>query len=651
MRVREAVRTCRFIGTKGGTNIYQFLRTFCYLYFDYTGTHYRLLLILKRKDSPDSKQIKIKCAFKALRLGYSWLVDTISCVQGTFAIMADEDGVGERLMREIKAPRLHIDWTSPAKHQKLTLPEDPEGIEKLKNEFIEENNFDLSNYHHSANIEGDDATKAIKMYFDETHSDYHEDAILHGLVAYLAVTPPDDLKCEKLDILAALDQNVSDSASGQVAVDQRYGLNKGKKLEMQVAAAVTCRDCGLIDHKYSKKPEVLKKCKKCRYVVSGAYKNVIIGKHYFGHVVNKHDNIWNGRSIGLSRTNGNHLKPLLKIFIICREQYNRKGKTLEWEDFLRYTDGEDDPEGIVPGEANEMDCQAWEYTVNNESVLFEEIGLLAGLDFNKADEEDLSYIASFMAHIHAYPIKLEGNNAAWVLSKTASGSYTTLYGNGARHEGGYCMVLGILSMHGYRWTKKGCKCPVCASGEFPDEPVDMDKLELAFVSSTKLGDDDFAADLKRLSVLLARAMDLCIGTKTISEVKPFYGQESAKYLQVQLTKNQGYPVAFRARERLLAKLLKMPRDTPEACAASIISAIMDLGYDPELNEKLREFHARVSKLITDKSLYEEEVDKYKMRGSGADYQSLTQDEVLIMQSGFTAPLAELKREYERYRGI
>jgi len=556
------------------------------------------------------------------------------------------------------APKINADWTAPARTGRLAIPK-PAEYQDVLDEWLDGIGVDVSNWQHSSAIEGELQTKALSMLFthkDESKEVYDVDLIVDALILHMCDFEAPDLSGEDVTIEKLMDQPTNTCGSGPINVSGTFGAQRGKKNDLQAAAAKAAMEPVLHCHGRQPKDETLKRGKKLRFVIPASYSKQMLDVHFFGDKIYRHNNIVDGGAVGISRVKGNALKPLMKIYLVWAKNVEEvTGETPSWEQFIKIASGEEeDPQGFITDKANEMDCQAWEFTLNETSVTHEVVDLLECVDIGKLGEESQVLLANTLAHTQVWFLKVEGHTGCFVLFKKASGELNTAGGNTARHRGGQNGAMAIYQRHGWATAcPPGETCWVCDKTGLEREQFSKGALSLSYIGSSLYGDDDYAPDTPA-SEFFAKAMDAYIGTKTISEPKPYFStetEEGAKFLQVELAIDEtGKVVTKRARERVVAKLVKTPRSRA-AMLAAVVSACYEVGHDEEMIAHLTDLFCMIRENETEEEI-EEHLGEFVTRGDGVSIgRPPTHQEVILTQDGFYKPMLTLQRQLEHTHGF
>jgi len=555
-------------------------------------------------------------------------------------------------------PKICADWTAAATIGVIAAPHVADYQDTLE-EWLEGVGIDVSNWHHSSAVEGELQTKALSMLFthkDESKEHYDRDLLVDALILHMCDFDAPELHGESVTIEKLVGQPTNTCGSGPINVAGRYGAQKGKKDDLQVAAAKAAMKPVLQCHGRQPKNETLKKGKKLRFVIPASYSKQMLDVHFFGNKVYRHNDIVDGGAVGISRVRGNALKPLMKIYLVWAKNVEElTGAAPSWEEFIAITSGEkEDPNGIISDKANEMDCQAWEFTLNEASVVHEIVDLVECVNVRALDDLSKTLLANTLAHTQVWFLKIEGHTGCFVRFKKASGELFTAGGNTARHRGGQNGAMAIYQRHGWATAcPPGETCWICEKTKMEREVYDLASLSLSYIGNTNYGDDDYAPDTVA-SAFFAKAMDAYIGTKTVSEPLPYFsteGKPGAKFLQVELAlDDKGKVVTKRSRERVIAKLVKTPR-TRAAMLAAIVSACYEIGHDEEMIADLTDLFCMIRGDVSEEEI-EEHMDKFKVRGEGASIgRPPTHQEVILSQDGFFKPMLTIQRQLEHTHGF
>lgn len=583
-------------------------------------------------------------AYQGIKHCRVWLGNHLVCLQQTLTAMAGSD-IGGDVLSEISALKQYIGHTPPRRVPVLRAVDEEKlmGAEVLK--VIEEarQDFDLSAYVLSSEITGTLQREKLTKYYDEARDWWDEETLLEALCCTLALEEDFEHDYTPLSPEALLENPSKDSSSGQINLANFDGSQAGSKKKMEVAASLAAMEVCVLDYVQAPKWEVLKKGKALRYIIIASMCHVMLSMHYWGGLIKRHSTYMDGCAIGQSRIAGSHLSPLLKEFLVASRQYRDRGLELFWSSFLLFKEVGGDPQGVVYQGQNEADCKNWEYTLNNASVVAEVSLYLSCIDLRKLPEWEIPYVANLIAHVLAFPIKLQGQLSAWVMYKMASGSLGTLKGNSVRHQFGYMLAAQHIRNHGYRTATDGCSCHVCkALGH--GIATNLDTLETTVVGSTKLGDDDIAP-FTPISDDFVKIFDVVLGTETVSEKKNTF--EDAAFLQLKHRRSgEADVVCYRDRTRVMAKLLLMPR-RPAAMMAATQSAIYDIGDDQEMNTYLNGLREKLS-CYCDETAYAQELSSLQAAGSGVMPDAACTNTVKMTQTDFLKPMITLERIYNAY---
>jgi len=560
------------------------------------------------------------------------------------------------------AQLITADWTAPATTGKLAKP-DPADYQEVMGDWLESVGIDVSNWHHSSEIEGDLQTKALSMLFthkDESKEVYDQELIVDALLLHMCDFPAPKTTGENVTVEKLMAQPTNTCGSGPLNVSGVYGAQKGRKDNMQAAAAKAAMVPNLQCHGRQAKDETNKKGKKLRFVIPASYSKQMLDVHFFGDKIYRHNNLVDCGAVGLSRTKGGGLKPLVKIFLIWAknvEEITGGAVVPSFDDFVEIAAGEKlDPWGLITHKANEMDCDAWEFTLNEASTVHEIVDLLEVVNVRKLNAQSKVLLANALAHTQVWFLKIEGHEGCFVRFKKASGELNTTGGNTARHRGGQNGAMAIYQRHGYATACREDeeKCWVCLKTGLKREEFSLNTISLSYIGTTLYGDDDLAPDTPA-SEFFAKGMDAYIGTKTVSEPKPYFaknGKEGAKFLQVQVAIDELRKlVTRRERERLVAKLVTTPRKKI-AMLAAIISACFEAGDDKWMIEELTDLFYMIRGDEPDEDIEAELIKEFAVNGDGASMgRPPTHQEVILVQDGLYKPMITIQRQLEETHGF
>nr|QFR59047.1 MAG: putative RNA dependent RNA polymerase [Ruian virus] len=554
-------------------------------------------------------------------------------------------------------PKVNADWTAPARTGRLAIPR-PADYQDVLDEWLGGVGVDVSGWHHSSAIEGELQTKALSMLFthkDESKEVYDVDLIVDALILHMCDFETPELSGEDVTVEKLMDQPTNTCGSGPINVSPNFGAQRGSKSDLQAAAAKAAMEPVLHCHGRQPKDETLKRGKKLRFVIPASYSKQMLDVHFFGNKIYRHNTIVDGGAVGISRVKGNALKPLMKIYLVwAKNTEELTGETPSWEDFIEITSGQrEDPNGLITDKANEMDCQAWEFTLNESSVVHEVYDLLECVNIKNLGDQSKKLLANTLAHTQVWFLKIEGHTGCFVTFKKASGELNTAGGNTARHRGGQNGAMAIYQRHGWATACSEDKCWICKKTRLKREQFPIGVLSMSYMGSTLYGDDDYAPDTPA-SGFFAKAMDAYIGTRTISEPKPYFATEEvdgAKFLQVELAIDEcGKVVTKRARERVIAKLVKTPRARP-AMLAAIVSACFEVGHDKELIAHLTDLFCMLREEVTEEEI-ERHLGEFVVKGDGVSMgRPPTHQEVILTQDGFFKPMLTVQRQLEHTHGF